>query len=511
MNFFSAGRDMQRRPSWPVWLCLSLWAGTVASAGPPDVSCGGEGNAGLAVGRIDCVTEEQLQILLAYEPPLVEDVMRQALATASEVSACVNDHRLFPEDPQERKDYQCLQRRLLDFYNLAGGPDRPAELHVEDLLSRAASRIHYCMLDESLPISRCLTLFQESLHDYRLAFQSARQVHADPENPESLELAEAMGIRLEMPAPPFRELERFVELALENSRRFPHLLGKPIGEALGPVLCDAFQLYPERRSYVAGLYNLLIRFDSGNLASSRRLYEFMQKLGDFFRSAPGLPSHLQLRPADWSGGPAPCGEEDWHLLIPKFELLPGFRPPTPERIESGLGGLQSILLETAELAEVRNHVWKPFHRYGRLLFVWAQSLKRSAARTPNAWRARHAVMEKARDALLMRGVEPSKLPFDPSQLRDAAAEAIQSYTRELLNDLRLIPLIEFAEASLEGGEPLLTEAQLTALHRLLAVAYFLQGDDPNALVHLEQCDLRLADLERIRQRLQEQTGLFAPR
>ena len=119
------------------------------------------------------------------------------------------------------------------------------------------------------------------------------------------------------------------------------------------------------------------------------------------------------------------------------------------------------------------------------------------------WETRHLLMEKARDALLLRAVEPEQYPGDPKLLQASIGQQIQIYGEELLSELQVDPLITFAEEYLEAGDALLTELQKQQLHRLLAIGYTVQKDQYKALAHLQKSNLEGAELEEIREKLWE--------
>jgi len=483
-------------------VCTSCWVTGSLLASEECGPCE-DGHAGRAVRQLDCVTEEQLGKILSYHNPVSDErLMREALAVAFEIAACINDFRLFPE--VQENDFHCLQCRLVNFYEQISQPEtQPGELHFQDLLASASLRIHYCMIDEDLPVLSCLRLMENAFKDYQSVFRAAAQIQANPEASSSTELADAMEISIKDPAPDFAQLEAFVDLSLENSLRFPRVLGRQIGAALGSVLCDAYQLYPDRRAYIADHYNLLVRFDRGNMAASGQLYRFVEQLKEFFRATPGTPSFLQLRPADWSTSPHPCSAENWVLDFPEFVVLPGYRLPRARKLELALTRLEAILAQSAEFSEQRTHVWQPFHRYGTLLFRLARSLKSASSRSQQMWETRHLLMEKARDALLLRAVEPEKYPSDPKLLQASIGQQIQIYGEELLSELQVDPLITFAKEYLEAGDALLTELQKQQLHRLLAIGYTVQKDQYKALAHLQKSNLEGAELEEIREKLWE--------
>ncbi|MFQ5737705.1 MAG: hypothetical protein ACE5JX_01725 [Acidobacteriota bacterium] len=494
-----------------VWVLWTSFPGAdpLFSSPPPGLCESGEARQVLV--PVDCVTQGQLERILSFSPRASDArSTRQALETAARIASCINDLHRVPNEPERRKDFRCLQKKLLGFYQQVeenGSP--PVVWHFADVLARASLRIHSCMLDQDLPVLRCLELMEEGFREYRSVFKSAAQIQADPEDPASAELAEEMGVSVEVPAPAFSELESFVDLALENAQRFPKLLGRQIGTALGAVLCDAYSLYLKRRPYMAYRYNLLIRFDGGNMAASARLYQFVERLKDFFRPAPGMPTFLELRPADWSTSRPPCGEEDWILDFPEFAVAPGFALPDLEGLERKLPALEDLLAQMSDLAEARTHFWKPFHSWGILLFRLAQSLKIGGSRNPRIWTLRHLLMEKARDAFLLRAVEPDLRPLVPEKLQAAISDQIQAYGSELLSDLRLNALTPFSEGYLEVGEKWLTDSQQSELHRLLAVAYAVRGDQRKALAHLGKSALRQDQLEKIRQSLRE-VGVGVP-
>ncbi len=458
------------------------------------------GNALRAGARLECVSDEQLERILSFPHPAPNQrLRRQALTIAFEVSACLNNFRLLPTDQQQQTDYHYLQQELLDFYQQVSEDPGVEGLRFQDQLAWSSLRIHYCMIDENLPLSGCMTHIEEALKDFQAAFQSANKSRS-PAPPDSADEFPAAGVEA---LPDFQHVESFVDLSLENTRRFPLALGKQVGETLGSVLCDAFDLYPERRTDIALLYNVLIRFDVGNMASSRQLYQFLEDLGEFFRPARRLPSFLYLSPADWSPSPPPCSEEDWVLVFPEFRLFPGYLLPGRARMGRSLEHLETMLVRSAEFAENPNHLWKPFHRYGMLLFRLAQSVKVAAYRDPEMWQTRHLIMGKARDALLLKGVWHARHPIDPKPIRGSVDELLHSYTGELLADLRLDTLIDFSEQSLNAGPVLLSPEQKQFLHRQLAIANSLLGERSKALSHLQESDIQQTRLREIRATLKE--------
>ncbi len=461
---------------------------------------------------LNCVSDEQLERVLSFPHPAPnERLRRQALNIAFEISGCVNNFRRFPSDMQQQRDYHCLQKQLLDFYERTSVVEDPArDLRFQDHLAWASLRIHYCMIDENLPVSMCLTHIEEALKDYQAAFKSANTNRSSaPAGNEEVHLAAG-----EDALPGFLHVESFVDLSLENTRRFPLALGKQIGETLGSVLCDAFRLYPERRTDIALLYNVLIRFDAGNMASSRQLYQFLADLAELFRPARKLPTSLYLSPPDWSPSPPPCSPEDWVLEFPELRLQPGYLLPGPVRMARSLDHLESMLVRMAEFAENPNHLWKPFHRYGMLLFRLGQAAKVPAYRDTQRWETRHLIMESARDALLLKGVWHARHPIDPQPLKTSIDELFQSYIRELLGDLRLEALIDFCEEALDGGRDFLSLPQKRFLHRQLAVANSLLGEQTRALSHLQESDVDQARLRELMSKLREsgvRPGMVSPR
>ena len=487
---------------------ISFLVGTCLLLSPPGIICAQDlgtpcatGDALRAAAELECVNDEQLERVLSFPHPAPNQrLRRQALAIAFEVSACVNNFRRFPTDPQQQTDYHCLQQELLDFYRQVNENPEVGQLRFRDQLAWSSLRIHYCMIDENLPLSGCMAHIEEALRDYKEAFNKANEDLFGSAPPGGTGEFAAAGTDA---LPDFRQVESFVDLSLENTRRFPLALGKEVGETLGSVLCDAFDLYPEQRPQIALLYNVLIRFDVGNMASSRQLYQFLEDLGELFRPARRLPSLLYLSPPDWSPSAAPCSEQDWTLVFPEFRLLPGYLLPGRVRMARSLEHLENMLVRSAEFAENPNHLWKPFHRYGMLLLRLAQSVQVAAYRDPEMWKTRHLIMEKARDALLLKGVWHARHPIDPKPLRGSIDELLHSYTGELLADLRLRTLIDFSEESLDRGPVLLSLEQKRFLHRQLAIANSLAGEHSKALTHLQESDIQQTRLREIRRTLKE--------
>ncbi len=458
-----------------------------------------------AAARVPCLQSQQLEAVLTYHnPALDEHLFRETLAAAAGVAACINDVRLFPTAPELGQDFHCLQEELLNYYGDLEPPDRKTpSLHYQDVLARASLRFHYSLLDTDLSIPEALRLVEDSLRGYQSVFLAAAQIHKDPGSQESRELAEQLGFKLQSPIPEFPYLEEFVEMTIVNARRFPRALGRHLGEALGPVLCETHRLYPQHRTRIAHWYNLLIRFDLGNMAAPGQLDLYLQRLEDFFRPAPPVATYLMLQPADWAPTPQPCGEQSWMLIFPQLQVRPGFRMPRAEELRQHLEEMGQLLLRAAELAENRNHLWKPFLRHAELLWRIAQGLRVGAGRNAETRRMRQVLMEKVRDTLVLRGVEATKRPLDAGALHKAIDEQIDQYGNELLHHLQLDTSILFAEGYLEVGETFLTAAQAQRLHRQLAVAYTLREDPAQALAHRQKSDLKPGQLEELRSHLRQ--------
>ena len=113
-----------------------------------------------------------------------ERLRRQALTIAFEVSTCVNDFRLFPTDPQQQTDYHRLQQELLDFYQQISEDPEAEGLRFQDQLAWASLRIHYCMIDENLPLSGCMTHIEDALKVYQAAFRAANENRSDRAPPD---------------------------------------------------------------------------------------------------------------------------------------------------------------------------------------------------------------------------------------------------------------------------------------------------------------------------------------
>jgi hypothetical protein len=472
-----------------------------------------EADAERAIEKLTCAGAEQFRKIAQFRERLLITrsapdpySLRDTLVVASKLSACVNDYHLFPKPPSERADFHCLQRHLLDFYEETRKWTADSDLQFQDLLAHASSRVHYCMIDEDLPVLECIALMEAGLEDYRRVFQQL----SNQTGPAEAQTAGTGSNSLEPTAPGLVELEQFVDLSLENSRRFPNLLGQQFGSVLGPAICQAYTEFPESRDRLAFLYNVLIRFDFANLASSSRLYAFIRQLEETFRLEPGAPSYLRLDPPDWSPSGVPCGAEEWQLVFPKMVLAPGFRLPPTKELRARLEDLNAQLADISGTAGDRTHLWKPFFRYGQLLLNLAESLNEGSLRGPAQWESRHLLMEKARDAFLLRGVESSKYPRETELLHEPISHQIDAYGTELLNGLYFAAVIDFAEDYLKNGEMLLSSAQKAKLHELLAVGYRMSGDQLNTLSHLQQSELKPLELERIVEEYR-QFGVIVPR
>ena len=444
-----------------------------------------------------CLDPDDLEQVMAYQELLAisksppdETSLREALIASQRVAACINDDRLFPSEAAAAEDFHCLQQRVLDFYQQVRQPEVEREPQFRDLLAHSNTRIHYCMLAPSSSLERCLTLTEEALAEVGMVYSdTATQLAKLDEATRAQVLEEDEGI------PRRDEFRDFTLLAIENARRFPRLAGKQFGAGLRSVLCSAAEIYPDLQPEIIDLYNILIRFDFGNLAGGAALYDFMTLLKDSFQPAGQSFSFLQLDPTDWSPSPPPCSDEDWILEFPEFHMLAGYRLPEIGPFRLQLRELERRLLQSADLAERRNYVWKPFYRYGKFLLSLGDSLRRASSRDPLLWQTRHLLMEKARDALLLRSVANQKHPLDPAPLREAISQQIDGYGYELLANLQLERLIDFGQRYLQVGEILLTPIQKKRLHRLLAVAHSIQGNEERASTHHQESDLRPGELE----------------
>jgi len=472
-----------------------LVSGSIVLAQERPVDPGGkcsEAEAERAVERLSCVDSEQFgqiehfrEMLLISKSEPDQRALRDILVVASKIAACVNDFHRFPEPPEERSDFHCLQGRLLDFYKTTRKQISEPDFKFQDRLADASSRVHFCMIDEDLPVLQCISMVEGALADYQLVFEHLANQQSDE-----------LGGSQEATAPGLPELEQFIDLSLENAERFPTLFGQQFGSVLGPALCKAYQEFPEERNRLAFLYNVLIRFDFANLASTTKLYDFLVRLEDDFRLKPGAPSYLRLDPPDWSTSEVPCGQEEWKLEFPAFSIAPGFRLPPTSDLRPRLEHLHSLLVELSRASGERTHLWKPFVRYGELLMGLAERMKQSSLRSPAQWDSRHLLMEQARDAFLLRGVESGKYPRELQVLYGPISRQIDSYGTELLNGLYFFELNDFAEKYLEYGGGILNPSQKTKLHELLAVGYRMTGDQLNSLSHLQQCDLKAPQLEK---------------
>ena len=450
-----------------------------------------------AAQQYACLNPDDLEQVMAYQELLAisksapdETSLREALIASQRVAGCINNDRIFPSEAAATQDFHCIQQRVLDFYQQVRQPEVERKPQFRDLLAHANTRIHYCMLAPSESLDRCLILIEDALNEVGTVYSdtAAKLAALDPATRAQV-LEEDEGI------PKREEFTNFTFLAIENARRFPKLVGKQFGAGLRSVLCDAADIYPELRPEIIDLYNILIRFDFGNLGGGAALYDFMTLLKDAFRPAGQDFSFLQLNPTDWSPSPPPCSDEDWILEFPEFQMLAGYRLPEIGPFRLQLRELERRLLKAADLAERRNYVWKPFYRYGNLLLTLGDSLRKASSRNPLLWETRHLLMEKARDALLLRSVANDKHPLDPALLREAITQQIDGYGQELLANLQLERLIDFGQRYLQVGEVLLTSTQKKRLHRLLAVAHSIQGDEERASTHLQESDLRPGELE----------------
>lgn len=477
-----------------------------------------DADAGRVLGRLSCLTADQLQLLISYSNPgSDEHLLREALAVAAAAAGCANRGAV-SLDPGGLRDLHCLRGHLLDFYRKVA-PDRPRPeefdrtkpriptpvrveeeerpdpLRHQDLLARAATRIRFCMADTTSPIVDCLHLVDEALTDYQFVFEAAHIVQRAPNSPEAQELAERLGFNQDQPAPDPSHLEFFLELALDNVLRFPLVLGKRVGAYLGPVLCTADELYPEHREYISVHYNLLVRYDDGNVASAGQIFQLLLALEDMFQPDPYASGFLGYDLNVGGESTRPCESQSAGYLFPHLKVRPGFRFPSGDEFQEKLDAIEDLLQKTGSFTERRDHLWQPFYGYGSLLNELAERLKIPALRSESAMELRHLLMLRARDAFLLRTVAPEKLPRDPRILQGQIRRHIEAYGGELFHEALFDRLIEFSEGYLEGDRGLLEESERRILHRFLAVAYYLRADSEKSLSHLQKSDVGQSGLE----------------
>ncbi|HUG43181.1 MAG TPA: hypothetical protein VMN76_02965 [Acidobacteriota bacterium] len=500
-------------------LLLLIWGFPPIQAAGTSDACS-DADAARVLEHLSCMTANQLQLLISYSNPgSDEHLLREALAAAATAVSCANRGGL-SLDPGSLKDLQCLRSRLLDFYRKVAPdrprpkeidrtkpriptpvrtqePERPNPLRHQDLLARAATRIHFCMADTTLPIADCLHLVDEALTDYQFVFEAALGVRRSPDSTEAQELAERLGFSSDQPAPDPSHLKTFLDLALDNVLRFPLVLGKRVGAFLRPILCTADELYPEHRDYISHHYNLLVRYDDGNVASAGQIFRLLLALEEMFQPDSDVAGFLRFGLNVEEDAAPPCGPQGSAYFFPHLAVEPGFRFPHREEFQKQLDGIEDLLEKTGSYTERRDHLWQPFYGYASLLSELAARLKISASRSESAWELRHFLMLRARDAFLLRAVGPEKLPRDPRMLQAQIRRHIETYGGELFREARFDGLLEFSEGYLEGDRGLLDESERRILHRLLAVAYTLRGDDEKALSHLQKSHLGHSDLEAV--------------
>lgn len=502
---------------------LLLFLLSLCSAQPVAQTVCDDGSASRAATTLKCASLDQLQTLLDYEkqPDEDEDAVRDLLITANQIADCLKDEQRFPVTYSRQQDFLCLQQKMLAFYSRVGD----GMLRFEDRLARASIAKRHCIFPEDYPApdgsgetQECEGLIGTALIDYHTVFAAAYQLKKEPGRYSSAYLAEKLGMDPFDPAPEYKMLQEFIDMSVRSAAGHQEL-GRQVGSALGPTLCNALELYPGHEDEVKQAYNILIRFDGGNMAGTAHLYLFEKRLGEIFR----------LEPPDWSNTIPACQPSRQELELPPIVAQSGQLIGTSAELGSRLQELSEMLETGAERLSDRSQAWKPFYRYGVFLYELASALRVPSARSSQARDSRHLLVETSCDAL-MNGIRLSHPPTsdnDLGKIRSALTSQIREYGTHLFRALRFEDQVEFVSRYFKPkpgtdtgaeeaqgkdaltAEDLLTEAQQQQLHTLLAQAYFMQAEltrderkkrdlNAQALKHVRKSDITIQELKELR-------------
>lgn len=470
-----------------------------------------QGSPERAVSRISCVTHEQLSQILGYQESLQnhraaitqgqddDEILRNLLATATEVGQCLRDESLFPVDAEHRQDFHALQRAALRVYRDTGD----ALLRYKDRFVRASLAAAYCGFPDELPRPlpaidswACDDLVSTFLVDGRAIFSAARTIQLEPTGDLSAKLAKDLGLDLLDPAPEFLLLQNLLEDGMRLAVRHPEF-GRQLSASMEPILCDALRLYPEQSEELTRAYNLLIRFGDGTFAAGARFYRFEQDLSREFR----------LQPADWNLSATPCIPVRNGLNLPDLIPEPAGAVASVDQLQAALDRICRNLespaaTETADseppfckalesgsaVLASPGLAWRPFHRYGSFFWEFSKLLRIPSSASRSVQESRDFLASTSCD-LLLEGILSSPQPTAAQELgeiRIALISWIEEHSRLLSRELRWRQMVKFAKRYLDKGGDRLTPSQREVLHGLLGEAYYMQGKSTDAVRHVHR-------------------------
>ncbi len=451
--------------------------------------------------------------------------LRQLLTAANVVSTFLQKGFDSAKKLCESKDLCDVQLDLLRLYRTVGD----SFLRYKDRIARASVAAGFCLSSSSCVRETdddsgiCSRLISSFLLDYGAVFSAARLIREGDQqgrpSPLSVRLAKQLELGAGRTDLEFDDLRSAVQTAMRLALHQPES-GLQLSAGIGPILCDALSLFPQKENELAKAYKLLIRSGDGNLVAGTRFYQFEE----------GLSQVFYLRPVVWKLSQASCGR-----LLGK-PSLPSLVPPKshepfsvnlhvsasqyrsdldlicrnsgsglpPNAVDDDRTICRILEEATAHLGD-RSLAWKPWHRYGLYFHELSIALQGSAGTRLSAREARDFLAMASSDFLL-KGVLLSPAPAKSSDLkkirRDLASQVVE-HARILAKELRWEDMATFIHRYLQEGEERFHKPYSLKLHILAAEAYYMQGDTVQALTHIyhSEGETCLEDLEKKAQQL----------
>lgn len=507
-----------------------LLALALGSAQTAQAQCD-SGNASTAVTRLKVNAKllDAFSSLSSATPP-TSQVMRKALenvtALAGEIDQALlqawkekhpqGGARTLPVRQDERQDFQCLQQKILEAYALAGTPF----LHAQDRLARGLTALRFCIIHPREPRGvedswTCPRLLPTGLSDFQHVIEAALQIQRSPGSFTSGQLAVGLGIsNVYEPAPDFSYLGSFVDHAVLASTQQPstaagaaggaitprdreilEVRGNMIGASLGPVLCNAMDLYPDQRLKLERAHSILVRFDGGSLAGTGEIYQAFQSLA----------AHFRLTEEDWRAFGPPCSaatpQELPVLSVPDYSPEVSAEVFSKKELDEILPRLEQKILDGAERLRIPSNKLQPSLRYGDFLYRAAATLRSDSYRNEKTWSLRYDLVNRACGAM-MKNAERFHASASQSsllRLQTALAAQIREYGEQLLQALRFSEAVKFVSAYVDApGAEVLLGTHFQQLRMLVARGYYLSGDTARATLYITETDWPRLEDERSR-------------
>jgi hypothetical protein len=393
--------------------------------------------AAAEVWKVGCLNEaESDQLRQAIDNVEAVRNKRVVLDLLAKAAQCL---RL---SPSQFEDFgQDLGRGLLKL----GAQFPGTELTTTDTFIRGFLRLHYGLRTAtSAKKEDTLNDFSLLLADYESGFRVLDKAHKADVNP----LGEV---------PSCMELGELLDYAAWVLIRFPDAASQ-FAPAIRSILCDAPGLYDGGdKTFLINSYNVLIRFDD-NIAATSYMYLFERELGRKF--CPGLegsgsPVCLSINPTALSELPLFCTAHESvdDSLLEKLEVL------KRGLLEESLGRLAD-----------KSSSWRPSYQYGVLLYQLGKPLTSGSEKSRGLGMRYLALSCNA----LREGMEQAGNAGtcdEVQEMREQLARQALEYAEELMADLKLELLLEFARGFLDPAG-ILTASQEAPIQVLAARASF---------------------------------------